>query len=684
MRTPDNRFAFLAPLLLCLLLTGPLAGEPASIHYFLGCASPGWAAVFATFGLSAAANPEQADVFVACAGPGSSELPAGWLREGKLLVLEGDTPASRALGFVPSGKPPVEVRNVRDQHHPDLLIVWEQPLLLPSTVLPAGARILAEDRWTQTPLVGSFRSEAGNVLWLATGPGDSGYQRFPYLASALRDSGFVPPLRTQRLWAFFDSAYRQRADLHYLAKRWRAYGIGALHVSAWQHWEREPSRDDWLRALIEACHKQGILVYAWFELPHVSERFWAEHPECREQTALGQDAHLDWRKLINLSDPKCSERVKEQATSLLKGFDWDGANLAEIYYESLQGPGNPARFTPMNPAIRRAFQATHGFDPAELFRDGSPQHQTVNTQGLGQFLEFRRSQVKELHAEWLRFVAETTRAAHKPLHLVVTQIDDRFDTSVRDNLAADSQAILELMHQHPFTLLVEDPATIWHLGPSRYTQIANAYAPLTPYAARIAIDINIFPRYQEVYPTKQQTGMELYRLVHAAAAAFPRVALYFENTLSQQDLPLLAAAAVPDTVLHRDGAALMVESRHPVGLHWNGPAMVNGRDWAARNRQTLWLPAGRHRVEAGDAEPEFLLSHISADLRQVRGSGRHLELHYESASRAIATFNLQPKQIWLDGETYATEVWKAAEGYFVMLPPGEHLVRVQAVAQQGE
>lgn len=664
-------------ILLVLLLAGPLAGSPASIHYFLGCPSLGWQQVFRTFGLAPVEDPNNAEVYVTCPGEESKAPPHGWLRHGRMLVLDGDSPAARAVGFVSSGEASIEVRNVLDHHNPGLLVVWEHPLSLRPTVLPAGAQVLAEDRWSKAPLVALFRSEQGNVLWLAAGPGDSGFQRFPYLANALLDAGFIPPLRTRGLWAFFDSAYRQRADLQFLARRWRDYGIGALHVSAWQHWEREPARDAWLRTLIAACHQQGILVYAWLELPHVSERFWADYPECREKTAIGQDAQLDWRKLINLSDPVCAKRVRQQASALITDFDWDGANLAEIYYESLQGPANPARFTPMNATVRRDFQAANGFDPAELFVAGSPRHQSANPEGLRQFLAFRRERIAALHAEWLHFVEETALAAGKPLHLVVTQIDDRFDTSVRDNLAADSPAILQLMHQYPFTFLVEDPATIWHLGPERYSEIARAYAPLTPYASRIAIDINIFPRYQEVYPTKQQTGMELYRLVNAAAHAFPQVALYFEHTLSPQDLPLLAAAAVPETRLRREGAAVVVDSTHPVGLRWDGPARVNGRVWAAKENDTLWLPAGRHRVEPAGQDPDFLLRHTSAQLRQVRGSGGIMELHYDSPTRAIARFNLMPERVWVDGEAYSTEVWKAPDGYFLMLPPGEHLVRVE-------
>ena len=45
-------------------------------------------------------------------------------------------------------------------------------------------------------------------------------------------------------------------------------------------------------------------------------------------------------------------------------------------------------------------------------------------------------------------------------------------------------------------------------------------------------------RYQDVDPTKQQTGTELFELVHLASGAFPRVTLYFENSILQPDLAI--------------------------------------------------------------------------------------------------------------------------------------------------
>jgi hypothetical protein len=117
-----------------------------------------------------------------------------------------------------------------------------------------------------------------------------------------------------------------------------------------------------------------------------------------------------------------------------------------------------------------------------------------------------------------------------------------------------------LLGEHDFTFLIEDPATIWNLGPQRYLQIAARYQPLTARQNKLAIDINVVERYQDVYPTKQQTGAELFELVHQASTAFPRVALYFESSIARIDWPLLAAAASAVDHAESEGGKLVVHA----------------------------------------------------------------------------------------------------------------------------
>jgi hypothetical protein len=494
-----------------------------------------------------------------------------------------------------------------------------------------------------------FRRDGRAVVWVAAPPDG----RFPYLPQALCDLGAAPSFRGDRLWAFFDSAYRSRADSDYLAARWRRAGIAALHVAAWHFFEPDRQQDEYLVTLIRACHRQGILVYAWFELPHVSEKFWADHPEWREKTAILQDARLDWRKLMNLANRDCFRAVSAGVRQLAARFDWDGLNLAELYFESLEGAANPARFTPMNPDVRGAFRAKTGSDPIDRFQNRA-------------FLDFRSDLAFRMQQEWLAQLEEIRRS--KPyLDLVLTHVDDRFDSGMRDAIGADAARVLPLLDKHAFTFLIEDPATVWNLGAGRYRTIAERYAPLTPHHEKLAIDLNIVERYQDVYPTKQQTGSELFEMLHSAAANFGRVALYFESSLLPPDLPLLPAASAT--------------TRLPYGIPWKGPATVDGAAWPAADGDTVWLPAGPHKVAPAAAAAGPHLLRLTADLKSARYSAPSaIEFSYEASARAIAILDRRPLHISVDGSPSTPQL---AAPQTVLLPPGRHTVVIRISGMSG-
>lgn len=579
-------------------------------------------------------------------------LEAAGLDGSRLVLLEGDSTQARAAGFLPT-RERVEVRSVTDTFLPPLRIVWEKPVTIPRYEVPARATVFTRERWTGAPLAAGYRDGDRIVFWTATPVGDRGYERYPYLAQALVELGLTPRVESRSLWAFFDSSYRLRADPEYLAARWRRSGFSAIHVAAWQYWEPDEVRDAYLRRLMEACHRRAIHVYAWIELPHVSDTFWDAHPEWREKTATGQDARLDWRKLMNLADPDCAAAVETGLRQLLARFDWDGVNLAELYFESLEGYLNPARFTPFNETVRRQFQAEVGVDPADLYNPASRFYHYRDSSPMRRFLDFRARLAHRLQVEWLeriRRIADQRGA----LDVVLTHVDDRFDTTMRDNLGADAAALLPEAARFGATFLVEDPATIWNLGPERYAELARRYAPIVPASVRLGADINIVERYQDVYPTKHQTGGELFQLLHWASRSFEQVAIYFENSILAPDWPLLAAAAARATWKEETDGAAWVESTHAVALRWEGCAEVNGRPWPIRSQGRLLLPPGRNRVErcreeVGPVLEDFSGAIVSVD--QVDGMWR---MEYESRARAIAVYS--------------------GSGRVRFLPPGRHQV----------
>ncbi len=624
-----------------------------------------WPAILSSIGLEQK-PANMAHIFVARTGAPASNDWTARVEKGAVLILEGESSLAELFGFR-RGKENVRVTSLTDVHNPKLPIVWEKGLELPVFELPEGAHVFARERWTGAPMTAGLRRGAGAVLWVAVPPGERGYERFPYLLAALCDLGVEAPFRTPGLWAFFDSAYRSRVDLDYFAARWRKAGISALQVAAWHFYDGTPDGDAYLQKLIDACHRAGILVYAWFELPHVSDQFWKDHPEWREKTALLQDAELDWRKLMNLTNRDCFEAVSKGVRRLLEQYDWDGANLAELYFESLEGISTPSRFTPMNDDVRKLFQSEKGFDPILLFssrKDSASQRM---------FLDFRSELAGKIQEEWLG-VLESIRHTKPDLDLVVTQVDDRFDKNMRDAIGADAARVLPLLDHHAFTFLIEDPATIWNLGPQRYKAIAEAYQPLTTHREKLAIDLNIVDRYQNVYPTKQQTGTELFQLVHQAAASFQRTALYFENSLLPPDLGLLPSAATAVTRIESIGPKTVIESAIPVGLRWKGAATVDGEIWPAADDDTVWLPAGAHSVGPAPVRTGPRLLYLNGELRAARTlNPETIEFSYRSASRAIAVLDRTARKIEIDGNV---EIAVHAGPSTLLLPRGQHLVDV--------
>ncbi len=508
------------------------------------------------------------------------------------------------------------------------------------------------------------------MLWLATAPGASGIERFPYLIQALADLGWTAPAQTTTLWAFFDSSYRIRADPDYLARRWRRAGIGVLHVAAWHNMEPDAAQDAYLEQLIEACHRNAISVYAWLELPHVSEKFWAEHASWREKTAVGQDAQLDWRKLMNLQNADCRQEIGKEINTLLGRFDWDGVNLAELYFESLEGAANPARFTPMNEDVRAEFKSANGFDPKLLFEAGSPYAASTHPEALRKFLDFRAELASRMQREWLQTV-DQSRAAKPYLDVVLTHIDDRFEPGIRDELGADVARTLPLIEKRKCTLLVEDPATLWALGPERYARLADKYQQIAAERERLAVDINVVERYQDVYPTKKQTGVELLELVHQAAVSFGRVAVYFENSLEKQDLSLLPAAATSAQVREHGPDEMDVDAQALTRVAWQGPVEMDGKAWPVQDDSFVLAPSGKHRLSAAVEKPALTIRDFNGEIRSASASDKQVDVFYESRTRAIAVLSSKVARVEVDGEAYGAYAEGAGA---VLLPSGQHVV----------
>jgi hypothetical protein len=357
---------------------------------------------------------------------------------------------------------------------------------------------------------------------------------------------------------------------------------------------------------------------------------------------------------------------------LINRFDWDGVNMAELYFESLEGASNAARFTPMNDDVRTDFKRVAGFDPKLLFDPTSPHAAKTNPDGLRRFLDYRADLASRMQTDWLGTI-ERIKVGKPHLDIALTHIDDRFEPGIRDALGADIARSLPVVKAAKSTLLVEDPATLWALGPDRYRKLAEKYAELTPDRDHIAVDINVVERYQDVYPTKKQTGLELAELVHEAAFSFSRVALYFESSLENVDLPLLPSAAAAALVKQTSVDELEVIAKSATRIPWRGAIDVDGRLWPIQDTTTVMAPAGKHILSPGVEKSPVTLLDFNADVQSASVGKDRVELSYSSASRAIAVLGSAVSSVEVDGVPLPNLAPLDVKSS-VMLPAGQHLV----------
>ncbi len=259
----------------------------ATFTYHIAGDDPGpWPQILSSIGLTRAAGGPANLFVVRNVAPGSVPQWIQRIEQGGIVVLEGESELAAALGIQPGTKR-VMVRSIVDRRAPKLAIVWE--------TAARNSRIRASRRTPRSSPRERWEACAGD------GRRSSRHRRgavdrrparqrrlrtFPLLAaglerprrasrpSAASACGHSSTARTARAWIWITSPTAGAMP-----------ASARLHVAGWHYYEPNAETDEYLRRLIEACHRKAILVYVWLELPHVSEKFWDEHPEWREKTA---------------------------------------------------------------------------------------------------------------------------------------------------------------------------------------------------------------------------------------------------------------------------------------------------------------------------------------------------------------------------------------------------------------
>ena len=176
---------------------------------------------------------------------------------------------------------------------------------------------------------------------------------------------------------------------------------------------------------------------------------------------------------------------------------------------------------------------------------------------------------------------------------------------MREQIGVDIPRLLALRQRYGFDIQLEDPYTLWNLGPDRFRLIGDLYRRRLPAGAQLAIDINVVDRDPDpgqILVTERQHGLELYGLVSACAEHADTVYFYAAYSLETPDMQFAPSAAahaqltpLPDGQLrYTTRAAIVLAGRHPRLRRLPGQpalALPRRRPRAPPRRHAHHLPA---------------------------------------------------------------------------------------------
>jgi len=611
---------------------------------------------------------------------------------GGCLITDGRNDLADNFG-ISYGTVHLNVARVRDRLFPEERIRWTRPELMTKFDVDDVDRIFCVHEVTETPLVIGRRWQKGKVIYIGTrfDPlSQEGTSRYPFLLEYIRSYFQLgPALRRDDLAMYFEPGMHKNTSIETLVSQWVREGIRCVHVSGWHQYPKYTY--DYER-LIRVAHANGILVYAWLEPPQVSEKFWNEHPEWREKNYMGKDVTPSWRYPVALTDSACLDAMTAAYRGFLEAHDWDGVNLAELYFESGRGLEDPQLFTPMHPSARREFRARYGFELQSVLDAASPRYWKTDPAAAEAVTEFRVSALEHVYRRLLPMMRDVARA-RPGFEIIVTAMDSYDAPELKGYFGVDMHSVLRLQKEFGFALQVEDPERLWSTDPARYESIGASYASLLGDTSKLLLDLNIltFRKPEKItrFPTLIQTGTESFELIRAAAAGAPRMTVYSEGSINPQDMMFLPYALAAGTRYRPTSSGYEVHTPYSVVMQLPQAAngiLVDGSLTAPFRGSMYLIPGGDHEIRvrggaAGSLSSQMLHARImslTGSLVSVTYGYRRIDAVYESITRELMSIDREPVAVRVDGEAYRFAALKGNDCFSLLLPAGRHSVEILA------
>ncbi|OPZ83903.1 MAG: hypothetical protein BWY76_02073 [bacterium ADurb.Bin429] len=378
-----------------------------------------------------------------------------------------------------------------------------------------------------------------------------------------------------------------------------------------------------------------------------------------------------------LTEPDCLQAVCDLMRAQLAMADWDGVNLAELYFESPRSATEaPEMFTPMHPSFRKAFQARYQVDPLAILQPDSEVNWRKRPGLLERLLAFRIETLTGITETLLRQLA-AIQAEQPDLGMMVTTMDTRLDPVMRERLGLDIEQLLALRRVLPFALQVEDPYTTWHQGAARYATMGAWHRERLGTQTPLILNLNVVDRWNGA-PLKRVSGLELCSWVRMAASEASAVSVYAYNTLLPADRALLPEVVASQVNWRTVNGQRQYTSPWPLVWYTDMQAatpVVDGQPWAAYDSTRVLLPAGTHTVALRPEEKNALrVTACSGVLRQAEYRQQRVAVTYSASSRCYLSLSWLPSGIQVNGQPLPLVNAGTPDAPVIALPTGAHTV----------
>lgn len=621
--------------------------------------------------------------------PTDYNIITSFIKEGGNLITDTKNYLSEELGIKYTSTQ-IKVNGLRDSRFSDEKIIWNNPELVQKYEASDIDEIFCFDQATEFPMVIGRKYGNGKFIYISSKfdpHSQLGYSHYPYLLEYVREYFQLKPIvKKNNLEVYFDPGFRSKISIEKLVKQWVKQGIRIVHAAGWHQY---PKYTYDYKTLINLAHANGILVYAWLEPPQVSHKFWQDHPEWREKNYLGEDVRPSWRYPVALTDAQCVNAMKNEFVNFLESYDWDGVNLAELYFEAGSGFRNPGLFTPMHPSAQKEVKEKYNIELAKIFDPASKFYWENNIQARKNIIDYRVEKLNQIY-ETLLTAFKNISDRKKGFQIIVTAMDSYGSPELREYIADDMDNVLKLQKKYNFILQVEDPQNLWSTNPARYFDIGKQYREKISDKSKLMLDLNIlkFRNENDVipFPTLTQTGTESFHMVRSASLGANRLTIYSESSVNPQDIyfmPYALASEVKYKVTN-DGVEYYSPFSFTLELPQNISSIsINNNTILPGRNNSFIIPAGTHIINYNMSDNQFdpaelqtrILS-FTGNLLSVNYGYQDLSFTYESDMRTIISLNRVPTFVKIDGQNYNFKVMTGDDCFSIFLPMGNHSVDI--------